>query len=217
MSVGVTLHHWAACTLRGLWINIFVTQNCLGSLEHPHPTRRGYDTRPNCGWKMLRALSNCFRATTLLCQVRGPVKLSLVCFILHSTCNWSIHYLRGTFGVSQWSSFNCRAFHMEKRNLSMSRLARRDADALTLYQTLQILWVLNYSRYIHPIWQFFILLNNISSILNNLSSIWMTFATIFIGDSILLWVLIIIVAHNIWSIWYSDQEVRRIKSTFFCP
>jgi hypothetical protein len=38
-------------------------------------------------------------ATTFQCHARGPVKLILVRFILHSTCDWSISYLRGTFGV----------------------------------------------------------------------------------------------------------------------
>jgi hypothetical protein len=45
-------------------------------------------------------------ATTLPCQTRGQFKLSLVCIILYSTCDWSIDYLRGTFEVSQWPSFN---------------------------------------------------------------------------------------------------------------
>ena len=39
------------------------------------------------------------RLTTLACQAKGPVKLSLVRFILYSTWDWSIDYLRGTFGV----------------------------------------------------------------------------------------------------------------------
>jgi hypothetical protein len=94
---------------------------------------------------MLQALPNCF----LPCQARGPFKLSLVCFILPSNCDWSINYfflffiflkqrgqeasinyLRGTFGVSQWPSSSWRALQMEKRNLSMSCLGRRGADAL---------------------------------------------------------------------------------------
>jgi hypothetical protein len=33
----------------------------------------------------------------------------------------------------------------------------------------------------------------------------MIFTTIFIGDSILLWPLIIAVAHSIWNVWYNKS------------
>jgi hypothetical protein len=37
--------------------------------------------------------------------------------------------------------------------------------------------------------------------LNNISSIWMNFTTVFMEDSLLLWPLVIPVAHSIWSAW----------------
>jgi hypothetical protein len=72
------------------------------------------------------------RLTNLACQARGTLKLSLVRFILQSTCDWSIHSLRGIFGVQPWFSFSWRALQMKNRNLSVSDLVRIGADTLNL-------------------------------------------------------------------------------------
>jgi hypothetical protein len=44
-------------------------------------------------------VSDSGRVGVRMLQARGPVKLILVHIILHSTWDWSISYLRGTFGV----------------------------------------------------------------------------------------------------------------------
>ena len=73
-----------------------------------------------------------------------------------------------------------------------------------LHQTFQVLWIL-------IVVGIFIHFDKFSSIeqyfihLNNFSSIWMNFTTIFIGDSILLWPLVILVVHSIWNVWCSKM------------
>jgi hypothetical protein len=85
------------------------------------------------------------RLTNLACQARSTLKLSLVRFILHSTCDWSIHYLRGTFGLS----FSWRALQMKNWNLSMLDLVRIGAD--TLRESKVAVAIPVWEPYPHPI------------------------------------------------------------------
>jgi hypothetical protein len=110
--------------------NCVLSITFLWSLEHPHPftARVWYTAKLDdkcCGLFQIAS-----GATTFQCQAKGPVKLILVRFILHSTCDWSISYLRGTFGVKEWPSFSWRALQMKKQYLSVSDLGRRGVDAL---------------------------------------------------------------------------------------
>jgi hypothetical protein len=95
-------HQWSSlhCPSEGGLMTIFwLLLQVIQVLEHPHPnTARVWHT-PKLDDKWCGLFQIASGATTFQWQARGPVKLILVRFILHSTCDWSISYLRGTFGV----------------------------------------------------------------------------------------------------------------------